>query len=116
MVFEEESIVLQESDRKWVSDVIVKITAQMDVVSERSQYKIPYTTVNGTHDHRPDTKPGSDLPLVGDHRLYVEHSLALLGFGRNWGSTVQTYRHASRGYSNVRVSSGRWLRPSYRRV
>nr|WP_244935619.1 glycoside hydrolase family 88 protein [Paenibacillus glycanilyticus] len=51
---------LLASDRQWVSDVIGKITAKMDVVSERSQYKIPYTTINGTHDHRPDMKPGSD--------------------------------------------------------
>jgi unsaturated chondroitin disaccharide hydrolase len=51
---------LQASDRQWVDTVIEKITAKMDWASEKSRHKIPYTTVNGTHDHRPDVKPGND--------------------------------------------------------
>ncbi|HZG88003.1 glycoside hydrolase family 88 protein [Paenibacillus sp.] len=51
---------LQTGDREWVEEVIGKITAKMDWVSEKSKHKIPYTTVNGTHDNRPDKVPESD--------------------------------------------------------
>jgi unsaturated chondroitin disaccharide hydrolase len=43
---------LKESEIIWLDGVIEKITAKMDWVSEKSRNKIPYTTVNGTHDDR----------------------------------------------------------------
>ncbi|AIQ52827.1 glycoside hydrolase family 88 protein [Paenibacillus sp. FSL R7-0331] len=43
---------LQSKDRNWVDSVIGKITAKLDTVSEKSKHKIPYTTVNGTHDDK----------------------------------------------------------------
>ncbi|MFB5673440.1 glycoside hydrolase family 88 protein [Paenibacillus terreus] len=41
-------------DRKtaWVDEVVDKITAKMDWVSEKSKNKIPYTTIAGEHDDR----------------------------------------------------------------
>lgn len=39
-------------DKIWLNEVIGKITAKMDWVSEKSRNKIPYTTINGTHDDR----------------------------------------------------------------
>lgn len=39
-------------DKMWLNEVIGKITAKMDWVSEKSRNKIPYTTINGTHDDR----------------------------------------------------------------
>jgi unsaturated chondroitin disaccharide hydrolase len=45
----------------WLQEVIAKITAKMDWVSEKSKHKIPYTTVNGTHDDRSADNPsGAD--------------------------------------------------------
>ncbi|WP_025684880.1 glycoside hydrolase family 88 protein [Paenibacillus maysiensis] len=41
----------------WVQDVIQKITDKMDWVSEKSQAKIPYTTINGVHDDRAIDNP-----------------------------------------------------------
>ncbi|MCY9660137.1 glycoside hydrolase family 88 protein [Paenibacillus chondroitinus] len=43
---------LQTSDQIWLEQVISKMTTKMDWVSEKSKNKIPYTTVNGTHDNR----------------------------------------------------------------
>lgn len=40
------------NDKMWLNEVIGKITAKMDWVSEKSRNKIPYTTINGTHDDR----------------------------------------------------------------
>jgi unsaturated chondroitin disaccharide hydrolase len=45
---------LQEKDVLWVEQVVQKIINKMDWVSEKSKYKIPYTTINGTHDDRGD--------------------------------------------------------------
>lgn len=41
---------LQEKDKPWLDSVVTKIRDKMDWVSEKSKNKIPYTTVNGTHD------------------------------------------------------------------
>ncbi|HWT76584.1 MAG TPA: glycoside hydrolase family 88 protein [Mobilitalea sp.] len=41
---------LQEKDKQWLDSVVSKIHDKMDWVSVKSKNKIPYTTVNGTHD------------------------------------------------------------------
>jgi len=41
---------LKAEDQIWVDHVVDKLKTKMDVVSERSRNKIPYTTANGTHD------------------------------------------------------------------
>lgn len=52
---------LQEKDLKWVEGVIQKFTTKMDWVSEKSKYKIPYMSINGTHDDRAAENPsGAD--------------------------------------------------------
>jgi unsaturated chondroitin disaccharide hydrolase len=48
---------LQEKDQYWVKETIAKITKKMDWVSEKSKNKIPYTTINGTHDDRAVNNP-----------------------------------------------------------
>ncbi len=46
---------LQENDKKWVEAATQKIREKMEWVSEKSKDKIPYTTVNGTHDDKSKT-------------------------------------------------------------
>lgn len=41
-----------ERNAKWISEAAEQIAAKMEWVSEKSKNKIPYTTVNGTHDDR----------------------------------------------------------------
>lgn len=41
---------LKEKEEQWLNSVIEKIKNKMDWVSEKSKNKIPYTTMNGTHD------------------------------------------------------------------
>jgi unsaturated chondroitin disaccharide hydrolase len=48
---------INENEKIWLNDVIEKITAKMDWVSEKSRNKIPYTTINGTHDDRNTDNP-----------------------------------------------------------
>ena len=36
----------------WAKETAKKIAEKMEWVSEKSKDKIPYTTVNGTHDNR----------------------------------------------------------------
>ncbi|CAH1195551.1 Unsaturated glucuronyl hydrolase [Paenibacillus auburnensis] len=48
---------LQNNDQTWLQEVVAKITHKMDVVSERSRNKIPYTAVNGVHDDRSEANP-----------------------------------------------------------
>lgn len=43
---------LAANEQQWLNGVIDKITTKMDGVSEKSRNKIPYTTINGTHDDR----------------------------------------------------------------
>lgn len=52
---------LQEKDLNWVESVIQKFTTKLDWVSEKSKYKIPYMSINGTHDDRAAENPsGAD--------------------------------------------------------
>jgi len=48
---------LNANDKDWLNSVIHRITAKMDWVSEKSKYKIPYTTIKGTHDDRTVDNP-----------------------------------------------------------
>lgn len=41
--------------QEWLDDMDQKIKSKMQYVSERSAYKIPYSTKNGTHDDRSST-------------------------------------------------------------
>lgn len=41
---------LQKEDTEWLEAVVKKIYEKMEWVSEKSRNKIPYTTINGTHD------------------------------------------------------------------
>ncbi|WP_422657789.1 glycoside hydrolase family 88 protein [Paenibacillus sp. EC2-1] len=45
-------ITLHEQDQVWLEEVTRKLTQKMSWVSEKSKHKIPYTTINGTHDNR----------------------------------------------------------------
>lgn len=45
---------IQGQDVKWLEEVVKKITNKMEWVSEKSKNKIPYTTINGTHDDKSD--------------------------------------------------------------
>jgi len=48
---------LKANDQVWVSQIIDKLVAKMEWVSEKSKHKIPYTTINGTHDNRIEGNP-----------------------------------------------------------
>ena len=48
---------LNANDQIWMAELISKITMKMDWVSEKSRNKIPYTTINGTHDDRTVDNP-----------------------------------------------------------
>ncbi|KRE29853.1 glycoside hydrolase family 88 protein [Paenibacillus sp. Soil522] len=48
---------LEAKEQMWLNGVIEKITTKMDWVSEKSRNKIPYTTINGTHDDRSIDNP-----------------------------------------------------------
>lgn len=50
---------LKEQDRLWVEEAAEKIIGKISWVSEKSREKIPYTTVNGTHDDRSDKREDS---------------------------------------------------------
>ncbi|MFD2328031.1 glycoside hydrolase family 88 protein [Cohnella sp. GCM10020058] len=45
-------MLLQDNDQQWLEEVVGKIRTKLAWVSEKSKRKIPYTTVNGTHDNR----------------------------------------------------------------
>lgn len=55
-----------EQDRVWLEEAIQKVKEKMEWVSEKSRYKIPYTTVNGTHDDR----SGADESFSPDYGIY----------------------------------------------
>ena len=40
---------LTQKDQAWVKETMEKIVEKMSWVSEKSQDKIPYTTINGVH-------------------------------------------------------------------
>ncbi|WP_217591748.1 glycoside hydrolase family 88 protein [Cohnella sp. GbtcB17] len=50
-------MLLQGEDRQWLNEVVGKLRTKMDLVSERSKFKIPYTTNGGTHDNRITDNP-----------------------------------------------------------
>ncbi|MCD7967426.1 MAG: hypothetical protein LUG90_16895 [Clostridiaceae bacterium] len=39
-------------DNAWIDEAVEKMMKKMDLVSERSRNKIPYTAINGVHDDR----------------------------------------------------------------
>jgi unsaturated chondroitin disaccharide hydrolase len=41
---------LSVKNQEWLNETIKKIITKLEAVSERSKYKIPYTTLNGVHD------------------------------------------------------------------
>ncbi|WP_159885655.1 glycoside hydrolase family protein [Paenibacillus puerhi] len=43
---------LNASEQQWVEAVLNKLVTKMEWVSDKSRDKIPYTTINGTHDDR----------------------------------------------------------------
>lgn len=45
---------LQKDDQLWIENVVNKIKSKMEWVSEKSKYKIPYTTIDGSHDDKAD--------------------------------------------------------------
>ncbi|MDF2924995.1 MAG: glycosyl hydrolase family 88 [Paenibacillaceae bacterium] len=52
---------LHPNDKAWLQDAVGKITGKLDWVSEKSGNKIPYTTIDGTHDNRAVENPsGAD--------------------------------------------------------
>lgn len=52
---------LVQNEQAWLEEVIAKITAKMEWVSEKSKHKIPYTTIDGTHDDKAIENPsGAD--------------------------------------------------------
>lgn len=51
---------LNNADQAWLNEVISKITAKLDRVSAKSANKIPYTTIDGTHDDRSVCNPSGD--------------------------------------------------------
>lgn len=56
----------REQDKVWLDEAIGKVVEKMDWVSEKSKNKIPYTTVNGTHDDR----SGGDPSFDPDYGIY----------------------------------------------
>jgi unsaturated chondroitin disaccharide hydrolase len=50
---------LFDNEKQWVNEVVEKITSKMEWVSEKSKEKIPYTTLNGTHDDKSDALSNS---------------------------------------------------------
>ncbi|MGG1554782.1 glycoside hydrolase family 88 protein [Paenibacillus ferrarius] len=52
---------LNVQEQAWMQEVVGKITTKMAWVSEKSKTKIPYTTIEGTHDNRiVDNPTGTD--------------------------------------------------------
>lgn len=52
---------LSNDEQQWLNGLIAKITAKMAWVSEKSRHKIPYTTIDGTHDDRSASNPSGTL-------------------------------------------------------
>ncbi|SDG10418.1 unsaturated chondroitin disaccharide hydrolase [Fontibacillus panacisegetis] len=52
---------LRDMEKEWLDGVIAKVTKKMDIVSERSRNKIPYTTINGMHDDKSVDNPSADV-------------------------------------------------------
>ena len=56
----------ENQNNEWWQDAIEKVKGKMEWVSEKSREKIPYTTVNGTHDDR----SGADKSFSPDLGIY----------------------------------------------
>ncbi|MCR8657559.1 glycoside hydrolase family 88 protein [Paenibacillus endoradicis] len=54
-------MILNESDKLWLSEVIEKIKEKMDWVSDKSKDKIPYTTLDGNYDDRSIDNPSGNV-------------------------------------------------------
>lgn len=52
---------LDAKEQQWLNELITKITEKMEWVSEKSRFKIPYTTLNGTHDDRSENNPSGTI-------------------------------------------------------
>lgn len=52
---------LSNDEQQWLNGLIAKITAKMAWVSEKSRHKIPYTTIDGTHDDRSASNPSGTV-------------------------------------------------------
>ena len=52
-----------DQNREWWQEAIEKVKEKMEWVSEKSKEKIPYTTVNGTHDNRADKSFDADMGI-----------------------------------------------------
>lgn len=50
-----------DSTTAWVNEVIDKVKTKMDWVSEKSRYKIPFTTIDGEHDDRAIDNPSKTV-------------------------------------------------------
>ena len=68
---------LSLQDNAWIDEAVEKIVKKMDLVSERSRNKIPYTAQNGVHDDRSreDQTFSADAELVVQ-RILGGHALA----------------------------------------
>ena len=51
---EADAVQLESPEKEWLDQVYEKIETKMQWVSEKSKDKIPYLTINGTHDDRGD--------------------------------------------------------------
>ena len=56
----------ENQNNEWWLGAIEKVKGKMEWVSEKSKDKIPYTTVNGTHDDR----SGADKSFSPDLGIY----------------------------------------------
>jgi len=54
-------MLLNETDKLWLSGVIERITEKMDWVSDKSKNKIPYTTLDGNYDDRSIDNPSGNI-------------------------------------------------------
>ena len=51
---EADAVQLESTEKEWLDQVYEKIETKIQWVSEKSKDKIPYLTINGTHDDRSD--------------------------------------------------------------
>ena len=47
---------LNEKETKWARETLDRVAHKLELVSERSKDKIPYTTVHGVHDDKSGEK------------------------------------------------------------
>lgn len=61
---EADAVQLESPEKEWLDQVYEKIETKMQWVSEKSKDKIPYLTINGTHDDRGDLSKNGELMMV----------------------------------------------------